>query len=142
MSGHRSAFVAALTFALRIAALDATPATQPEMPRLAVTVNDYAGAPLAVLEDAKSHVSFIYRVAGVELVWIDRDDPRLRDPELLKSIVTVSLYSEEMTNRPRTGGGRRQSVIRRPNGEGAVSSARGHPGRSPRRIGIPARQRH
>src|SRR5262245_35079178 len=99
MSGHRAALVAALAFGLRAATLDAAPATPLDTPRLAVIVNDYAGAAPAVLELTKSHVTYIYRVAGVEVDWIDRDDPRVRDDEFMKSIVTVSLYSEEMANR-------------------------------------------
>jgi len=99
MSGQRSALVAALAFVLGVAAVDAAPANPLETPRLAVIVNDYAGAAPDVLERAKSHVTFIYRVAGVEIDWIDGDDPRLGDDEFLKSIVTVSLYSAEMASR-------------------------------------------
>jgi hypothetical protein len=99
MSGHRSALVAALVFVLGITVLGAAPAKPLETRRLAVIVNDYAGAAPAVLKRAKSHVTFIYRVAGVGIDWIDRDDPRLRDDELLKSFVTVTLYSAEMASR-------------------------------------------
>ena len=99
MSFHRSALVAALVFVLCAVALDAAPAKPLEAPRLAVFVNDYAGAAPAVLERAKSQVSLIYQVAGVEIDWIDRDDPRLGDDEFLKSIVTVTLYSAEMASR-------------------------------------------
>jgi hypothetical protein len=99
MSGYRSALVAALVFVLCAAALDAARAKPAETPRLAVIVIDYAGAPPAVLESAKSHVTFIYHTAGVEIDWIERDDPRVRDDEFMKSIVTVSLYSAEMANR-------------------------------------------
>ena len=52
-----------------------------------------------VLELAKSHVILIYRGAGVAVDWVDREDPRLDDQAFLKSIVTVSLYSEEMDDR-------------------------------------------
>jgi hypothetical protein len=52
-----------------------------------------------VLDRAKSHVTFIYQVAGIDIDWFDRDDPRLLDPEILKSLVTVTLYSAEMANR-------------------------------------------
>jgi hypothetical protein len=120
MSGHRSALVAALAFVLGVAVLDAAPAKRLETRRLAVIVNDYAGAAPDVLERAKSHVTFIYRVAGVEIDWIDRDDPRLRGDEFLKSIVTVSLYSAEMASRSTrrdsavgraTAGGRTVTVL-------------------------------
>src|SRR5262245_3501009 len=103
MSGHRAALVAALAFGLRVATLDAAPANQLDTTRLAVIVNDYANAAPAVLDLAKSHVTYIYHVAGVEVDWIDRDDPRVRDEEFLKSIITVSLYSEEMANRSGEG---------------------------------------
>ena len=89
MSCHRGALVAALAFGLRVAALDASPAKQLDTPQLTVMVNDYAGAAPAVLESAKSTVTFIYRVAGVEVDWIDRNDPRLPDDDFMKSIVTV-----------------------------------------------------
>jgi len=98
MSGRRSALVAALAFALRVAALDAAPGKELDSPRLVVVVNDYAGATPAVLELAKSHVTLIYGAAGVIVDWIDREDPRLDDQLFLKSLVTVSLYSEEMGN--------------------------------------------
>jgi hypothetical protein len=99
MSGRRSALVAALAFTLRVAALHAAPGKELDTPRLAVVVNDYAGAEPAVLELAKSHVILIYRGAGVAVDWVDREDPRLDDQAFLKSIVTVSLYSEEMDDR-------------------------------------------
>jgi hypothetical protein len=110
MPGHRRALVAALVFGLRVVTLDAGPAKQQlDTPRLAVIVNDYAGASPRVLEGAKQNVAFIYRVAGVEIDWIDRDDPRCRDDEFMKSIVTVTLYSAEMANRA----GDRESVVGR-----------------------------
>ena len=99
MSGRRSALVAALAFTLRVAALHAAPGKELDTPRLAVVVNDYAGAEPAVLELAKSHVILIYRGAGVAVDWVDREDPRLDDQAFLKSIVTGSLYSEEMDDR-------------------------------------------
>ena|SRR5215471_6401256 len=99
MSGHRSALVSALAIGLRVATLDAAPAKQVDTPRLAVILNDYAGAQPDVLARAKSHVTVIYSVAGVEVEWIDRDDPRLAERDFLNSVVTVSLYSDEMANR-------------------------------------------
>ena len=99
MSGRWSAAVAALVIALRVAALDAAAGNRPETPRLAVVVNDYAGASPELLDLAKSHVTFIYEAAGVDLDWVDRDDPRLSDEDFLKAIVTVSLYSDEMADR-------------------------------------------
>jgi hypothetical protein len=109
MPGRRSALVAALVFGLCVAALGAAPAKPSDTPRLTVIINDYAGAAPVVLEYAKQNVTFIYRVAGVEIEWIDRDDPRLRDDEFMKSIFTVTLYSAEMTNRA----GDRDSVVGR-----------------------------
>ena len=100
MSGRRQALVAALAFLLSASTLDAAAAMPLAAPRLVVLVNDYAGAAPAVLARAQSHVTFIYRVAGVDILWIERDDPRLQDAEFLKSMVTVTLYSEEMENRP------------------------------------------
>jgi hypothetical protein len=99
MSGRRSALAAALAFGLRAAALHAAPGKELDTPRLAIVVNDYAGAEPAVLELAKSHVILIYRAAGVAVDWVDREDPRLDDQAFLKSIVTVTLYSEEMVDR-------------------------------------------
>jgi hypothetical protein len=101
MPGHRRALVAALVFGLCVATLDAAPAKQFDGPRFAVIVNDYAGVAPAVLESAKAIVTVIYRAAGVDVDWIDRGDPRLGDDEVMKSIVTISLYSAEMTHRSR-----------------------------------------
>src|SRR5262245_61065734 len=99
MSGRRRALVAALAIGLCVATLDAAAGKPIETPRLTVIVNDYAGASPAVLELAKSHVTFIYRAAGVDVDWMDHGDPRLDDQELLKSLITVTLYSSEMANR-------------------------------------------
>jgi hypothetical protein len=107
MPGRWSALVAALMFGLCVAALGAAPARPSDTPRLTVIINDYAGAAPVVLEGAKQNVTFIYCVAGVAVDWIDHDDPRLRDDQFMKAIVTVTLYSAEMTNRA----GDRESVV-------------------------------
>jgi hypothetical protein len=99
MSRRWSALAAALAIGLRAAALHAAAGKELDPPRIAVVVNDYAGAKPEVLELAKLHVILIYRVAGVAVDWIDRDDPRLDDQAFLKTIVTVSLSSEDMENR-------------------------------------------
>jgi hypothetical protein len=66
---------------------------------LMVLVDDHAGVSADILQRALDITGKIFKEIDVDIIWLKRGDARLKETDVLRSVVIVHVFSREMADR-------------------------------------------